>query len=167
MPALSKRRRNCDTHQAAGSPASRTLWTPFAYSMDRPSRHQKCITVAFSGSGEFSDGETAGPVAAAFPSTSTSFLSGSKDMIPTFADPFDLMFNLQRALDARVASDWLQGLTASQGGFPPINVFAQAENILAIVELPGVDKDNIDIQAKENTIRISGKKLISYPENAS
>jgi HSP20 family protein len=88
-------------------------------------------------------------------------------MIPTFADPFDLMFSLQRALDARVASDWLQGLTASQGGFPPINVFAQAENILAIVELPGVDKDNIDIQAKENTIRISGKKLISYPENAS
>ena len=88
-------------------------------------------------------------------------------MFTTFADPFDVMFNLQRALDARIASDWLQGLTASRGGFPPINVFAQGENILAVVELPGVDKDSIEIQAKENTIRISGKKLISYPENAS
>jgi HSP20 family protein len=88
-------------------------------------------------------------------------------MIATFADPFDVMFNLQRALDARTASDWLRGLTAGQGGFPPINVFAQGENILAIVELPGVDRENIDIEAKENTIRISGKKLISYPENAS
>lgn len=88
-------------------------------------------------------------------------------MITTFTDPFDLMFNLQRALEARIASDWLQGLTASQGAFPPINVFAQGENILAIVELPGVARDDIEIQAKENTIRISGKKLISYPEAAS
>jgi HSP20 family protein len=88
-------------------------------------------------------------------------------MITTFSDPFDLMFNLQRALDARTASDWLQGLTANQGAFPPINIFAQGDNILAIVELPGVDKDNIEIQAKDNSVRISGKKVITYPENAS
>jgi HSP20 family protein len=88
-------------------------------------------------------------------------------MSTTYADPFDVMFNVQRALEARIASDWLQGLTASQGAFPPVNVFAQSDNILAIVELPGVNRDDIEIQAKENTIRISGKKLISYPNNTS
>src|SRR3954468_12057792 len=84
-------------------------------------------------------------------------------MITAFADPFDALFNLQRSLEARTGSEWLQNQTASQGPFPPINVFAQGEEILAIVELPGVDKNDLQIQAKENTIRISGKKVANYP----
>jgi len=34
-----------------------------------------------------------------------------------------------------------------------------------LFELPGVDKENLSIQAKENTIRIAGRKAIAYPEN--
>ena len=59
-------------------------------------------------------------------------------MIRAFADPFDVLFNLQKSLEARLASDWLQNQTASQGPFPPINVFQQGSDILAIIELPGV-----------------------------
>jgi HSP20 family protein len=87
-------------------------------------------------------------------------------MITAFADPFEALLNLQRALDARTGSRWLESQTASQGSFPPINVFQRGDNILAIIELPGVDKDDLQIQAKENTIRISGKKDISYPESS-
>ena len=83
------------------------------------------------------------------------------------ADPFDALFNLQRALEARLESDWLHGQTTSQGPFPPINVFQQGEDVLAIVELPGVQKDSLQIEAKENTIRIAGKKAESYPEGVS
>jgi len=32
--------------------------------------------------------------------------------------------------------------------------------------LPGVDKNDLQIQAKENTIRISGKKAANYPEGS-
>jgi HSP20 family protein len=85
-------------------------------------------------------------------------------MITAFADPFDALFNLQRALDARSGSEWLQNHTASQGPFPPINVFAQGDNILAIIELPGLDKDDLQIEAKDNAIRISGKKAVHYPD---
>jgi HSP20 family protein len=88
-------------------------------------------------------------------------------MITAFADPFDTLFNLQRALEARTASDWLRQQTASQGPFPPINVFQQGDDILAIIELPGVDKNQLQIQAKENTIRICGKKDIDFPEAVS
>lgn len=88
-------------------------------------------------------------------------------MLATFADPFDALFNLQRALEGRLMSDWLGDQTASEGPFPPINVFQQQDDILAIIELPGVDKDSLQIQAKENTIRIAGKKAVSYPEDAS
>jgi len=88
-------------------------------------------------------------------------------MVTAFADPFDALFNLQRALEARLASDWLQDLTTSRGPFPPINVFQQGEDILAIIELPGIDKNDVQIQAKENTIRISGRKAVDFPEGVS
>ena len=88
-------------------------------------------------------------------------------MIGTFADPFDALFNLQRALEGRLMSGWLEDRTASQGPFPPINVFQQGDDILAIIELPGIDKNSLQVEAKENTIRIAGKKAIGYPEGAS
>jgi HSP20 family protein len=81
--------------------------------------------------------------------------------------PLDALFDLQRALDARLESDWLRGATAGSGAFPPINVFQQGDNLVAIVELSGVNKSDLDIQAKDNTIRICGKKEISYPESVS
>jgi HSP20 family protein len=88
-------------------------------------------------------------------------------MITAFADPFDTLFNLQSALEARIASDWLRNQTASRGPFPPINVFQRGDDILAIIELPGLDKNNLQIEAKENTIRISGTKSADYPDQVS
>ena len=88
-------------------------------------------------------------------------------MVVTFSDPFDALFDLQRALEARRASDWLRDATTSMGPFPPINVFQQGEDYLAIIELPGVNKDDLEVQAKENLIRISGKKTINYKEGVS
>jgi HSP20 family protein len=85
----------------------------------------------------------------------------------TFADPFDALFSLQQALEARLASDWLHDLTTSRGPYPPINVFQQGDDILAIMELPGVDKNDLQIEAKANTVRISGKKSVDYANGAS
>jgi HSP20 family protein len=81
--------------------------------------------------------------------------------------PLDALFNFQKALEARLESDWLRGGTAGTGAFPPINVFQQGDNLVAILELAGVSKSDLDIQAKDNMIRVSGKKAISYPEGAS
>ena len=88
-------------------------------------------------------------------------------MITAFPDPFETLLKIQRALQAREASDWLQNQTTSQGPFPPINVFQRGDDILAIIELPGVDKNALQIQAKDNTIRVSGRKTVSYPEGVS
>ena len=81
--------------------------------------------------------------------------------------PLDALFDLQRALDARLDSDWLRGATAGTGAFPPINVFQQGDNLVAILEVPGLDKADLEIQAKDNAIRISGRKNIAYPEGVS
>src|SRR6516162_3458889 len=66
----------------------------------------------------------------------------------TLIDPFDALLNLQRALEGRLASDWLSESTAGMGTFPPINVFQQGDDFVAVVELPGVSRDNLEIQAR-------------------
>jgi HSP20 family protein len=84
-----------------------------------------------------------------------------------YTDPFDALFTLQRALDAKLASDWLAPGTAGAGGFPPINIFQKGDDFVAVVELAGVDKNDLQIEARENTIRIAGKKTIQYEDGAS
>jgi HSP20 family protein len=88
-------------------------------------------------------------------------------MIASFSDPFEALFTLQRALDSRIASDWMGRGTAAIGSFPPINIFQKGDDFVALVELPGVDKNNLEIEAKESTIRVSGRKAIAYGERAS
>ena len=79
----------------------------------------------------------------------------------------DALFDFQRALESRLESDWLRGATAATGAFPPINVFQQRDNLVAIIELAGINKSELEIQAKDSTIRISGKKNVAYPEKVS
>ena len=81
--------------------------------------------------------------------------------------PLDALFQLQRALDSRLDSPWLRNATAGSGAFPPIKVFQQGDSLVAIIELAGVNKNDLEIQAKDNTIRISGKKTVSFPEKVS
>jgi HSP20 family protein len=81
--------------------------------------------------------------------------------------PLDALLQLQRALESRLDSEWLRDATAGSGAFPPINVFQQGDSLVAIIELAGVNKSDLEIQAKDNTIRISGKKTISFPEKVS
>jgi HSP20 family protein len=88
-------------------------------------------------------------------------------MVMRFSDPFEALFNFQRQLEARLASDWLGNSTANMGAYPPINIFQQQDDFVAIVELPGVNKTDLTIEAKEGTLRISGKKTLDYQDNVS
>jgi HSP20 family protein len=88
-------------------------------------------------------------------------------MILRYADPFETLFAFQQALENRLTSGWLEGSTAGVGSYPPINIFQQGDDLVAIIELPGVRKEDLNIQAKENTIRISGQKAIDYPDGSS
>jgi HSP20 family molecular chaperone IbpA len=46
--------------------------------------------------------------------------------------------------------------TTGIGSFPPINIFQQADDFV-VIRSPGVDKNDLGIEVKENTIRISGR----------
>jgi HSP20 family protein len=88
-------------------------------------------------------------------------------MISSYSDAVGTLLAIQRALDARLESDWMGSRTAAMGGYPPINIFQQRDNFVAIIEMPGIDKKDLEIEAKENTIRAFGKKTVNYDATTS
>jgi HSP20 family protein len=82
-------------------------------------------------------------------------------------DPFDAILRFQRALDQQLESDWLDGATTGTGTFPPINIFQQGHDFAVVIELPGVSRDDLNLEVRGNTIRVSGKKKVEYGSNVS
>ena len=84
-----------------------------------------------------------------------------------FPDPFRALVGLQQALDATRLSDWFGGATASRGAFPPINVFRQGDDFVVVAELPGVKKEDLEVQIQQKQLRLAGKKSIDFEDGAS
>lgn len=87
-------------------------------------------------------------------------------MITLFSNPMDSLLSLQRALANAMTSDWF-GSGLSGGGFPPINIFEVDDKYAIIAELPGVKRDDIDVEVQRNRVRISGRKEVDYGDAAS
>ena len=60
--------------------------------------------------------------------------------MPTLFDPFEQLREFQRAIDAFRSSGWLGSGLSAGGAYPPINVFRKGDDIVAIIEVPGVRK---------------------------
>lgn len=88
-------------------------------------------------------------------------------MVRLFTNPVDGLLTLQKALADTMTSDWFGSGLSSRGGFPPINIFQQDGDYAIIAELPGVKRDDIDVDIQRNRVRISGKKELNYGEGAS
>jgi HSP20 family protein len=88
-------------------------------------------------------------------------------MAMLFSDPFDALLQFQQALDAFRASNWLGSGPSAGGAYPPMNIFRKGDDIVVIAEVPGVRKSDLDIQIRNNTIRIAGSKTVQYGDNAA
>ena len=88
-------------------------------------------------------------------------------MVTRYVDPFEALFAFQRALENRLSSDWLGNTTAGTGSYPPVNLFQRGDDLVAIIELPGVNRNDLNIQVKNDSIRIAGRKSVDFPEQAS
>ncbi len=87
--------------------------------------------------------------------------------MPRFPDPFQALVGLQKALEATRRSDWFGSATASRGAFPMINVFRQGDDFVVVAELPGVKKDDLNVQIQQKQLRLAGKKSIGFEEGVS
>lgn len=85
-------------------------------------------------------------------------------MAMLFSDPFEALFQFQQTLDQLRSSDWLEASPSGGGTYPPMNVFRKGDDVFLITEVPGVQKQDLKIEVKGNTIRIAGIKRVQ-PES--
>jgi len=85
----------------------------------------------------------------------------------TFFDPFDTLLQFQQALDSYRTSGWLGAGPSAGGGYPPINIFRKGDDVVAIAEVPGINKADLEIQVLGKTVRVAGRKAVEYGEKAS
>jgi HSP20 family protein len=50
--------------------------------------------------------------------------------------------------------------------YPPVNVFRKGHDFVVIMETPGLNKADLDIQVKDNALHIAGTKSFAYGEKA-
>jgi HSP20 family protein len=84
-----------------------------------------------------------------------------------FNDPLETLLNLQRALDSYRESAWLEASPSGAGPFPPLNVFRKDDDVVVVLEVPGIQKSDLTLEVKGNTLRIAGIKKVAYDSKAS
>ncbi len=77
-----------------------------------------------------------------------------------FRDVMSLQDRMNRLFDqalSRTRTDDEEGLTASTWS-PAVDIFETPDSIVMKAELPGVRRENIDIQVRENTLTLKGER---------
>ena len=87
-------------------------------------------------------------------------------MVVRMRDPFATLAAVQRAMDSVMGGDLL-GTRITGGAYPPVRVYKEAEDFVVVAELPGVRKEDLDVQVSGDTLRIKGKKAAAYEGKAS
>lgn len=79
-------------------------------------------------------------------------------------DPFQDVMTLQERMNrlfdqtlSRTRTDDEEGLTASMWS-PAVDIFETPDSIVMKAELPGVSRENIDIQVRDNTLALKGER---------
>jgi HSP20 family protein len=74
------------------------------------------------------------------------------------ADSFRELRRLQNEMDRLMSSLSAAGSFPAAGAFPAVNVYAGQGGIAVVAELPGVEKDDIEIQAHQDTLTLRGMR---------
>jgi HSP20 family protein len=64
-------------------------------------------------------------------------------------------------------TDFDNALTAKKGFAPSVDIAEEKEDFVLRAELPGVAKENIKVEVKENRLTLSGKKESPWAEKGS
>ena len=79
----------------------------------------------------------------------------------------EALLGLQEAMDRSFNTGFFDSATTSRGVNPPVNIFEKDGEMVLIAELPGVKKEDLNIEVKGNTVRLAGERTIKYSENVS
>ncbi len=85
----------------------------------------------------------------------------------SLSSTLDTLLALQEALDVAQDTGYFEGATTNTGVYPSINIFEKEGDLVLVAELPGIKKEDLQLQVKGNTVRIAGERVINYGEKIS
>lgn len=83
-------------------------------------------------------------------------------MNTNFGRTWDPLVSLQNAIEAAMGQNFFGLATSDQGVFPAISVFKGENELLLTAELPGVRKEDISVEVKNDLFRIFGERKIDF-----
>lgn len=88
--------------------------------------------------------------------------------LPTWRvrSPFEELERMRHRMDRFYDDAMPTDSTGQAGVFPPINLTEDKDKFYVRAELPGVNSDDLDIQATGNNLAISGERKIAAEEGA-
>ena len=88
-------------------------------------------------------------------------------MFRTFSNTLNSLLAIQNAVEAARDEDFFGIKTTGRAYGPLINIFEEETGLVLYAEIPGLKKEDLKIEVKDNRIQISGKRKVSFPEKAS
>ncbi|MFH2059462.1 MAG: Hsp20/alpha crystallin family protein [Pseudomonadota bacterium] len=74
---------------------------------------------------------------------------------------------IQKAVDQARDTNFFETGTTGSGVYPFINLFEKEGDLVLATELPGVKKEELTLEVREDVLRLAGKRSIEYGEDCS
>ena len=74
---------------------------------------------------------------------------------------------IQRAVEQARDTNYFQAGTTGRGVYPFINLFEKDGDLVLATELPGVKKEELTLEVREDVLRLAGTRKIDYGKEVS
>ncbi len=85
----------------------------------------------------------------------------------SLSNTLDTLLALQEALDVAQDTGYFEDATTNRGVYPAVNIFEKGGDLVLVAELPGIKKEDLQLQVKGNSVRLAGERVINYGEKIS
>lgn len=86
-------------------------------------------------------------------------------MFRTLSNTLDIA--LQEAVEQARNTNFFETTTTGRGVYPFINLFEKDGDLLLAAELPGIKKEELTLEVREDVIRLAGARTIKYDKDCS
>ena len=84
-------------------------------------------------------------------------------MLGLLSNQIDRWLNFENALEH--ANHFIEE-SHTETLFPTVNLYEESDKYLAQFELPGFQKKDINVEVKDNKLRVHGQRRLDYPDKA-
>lgn len=88
-------------------------------------------------------------------------------MFGRLSSALDAIHYLQNEMEKTTDENFFGTGTCAGGCNPPVNVFQKDDDIVVVVEMPGLKKEDIQLEIKHDQLKVSGKRALDYSEKVS